>query len=74
MRRLYTLLVCLAAPVAFVVLLWRGMRNRDYWQGLGERFGFGSALSGDTHSTWVQPEPARRHGLLPDQSTDAGLR
>jgi 3-deoxy-D-manno-octulosonic-acid transferase len=53
MRRLYTLLVCLAAPIAFVILLWRGVRDRGYWQGLGERFGFGGALPGDSHSIWV---------------------
>ena len=53
MRRLYTLLICLAAPIAFVILLWRGLRDRDYWQGLGERFGFGSARPGDEPSMWV---------------------
>ena len=53
MRRLYTLLICLAAPIAFVILLWRGLRDRDYWQGLGERFGFGRARPGDEPSIWV---------------------
>jgi 3-deoxy-D-manno-octulosonic-acid transferase len=53
MRRLYTLLVYLAAPVAVAILLWRGLRSRDYWEGLGERFGFGAARPGDELSIWV---------------------
>ncbi|MFI4891102.1 MAG: lipid IV(A) 3-deoxy-D-manno-octulosonic acid transferase [Steroidobacterales bacterium] len=53
MRRLYTLLICLAAPVAFLVVLWRGLRDRQYWQGLGERFGFGAPLPGDAPGIWV---------------------
>jgi 3-deoxy-D-manno-octulosonic-acid transferase len=38
-------------PIAFAVVLWRGLRNRRYWEGLGERFGFGSAGAGPT--VWV---------------------
>jgi 3-deoxy-D-manno-octulosonic-acid transferase len=41
MRRLYSLLVYCAAPFAFAVVLWRGLRDRGYWQGLSERFGWG---------------------------------
>ena len=37
----YTVLIYCAVPFAFAVVLWRGMRERGYWQGLGERFGFG---------------------------------
>jgi 3-deoxy-D-manno-octulosonic-acid transferase len=40
-RRLYSLLVYCAAPFAFAVVLWRGLRDRGYWQGLSERFGWG---------------------------------
>jgi 3-deoxy-D-manno-octulosonic-acid transferase len=40
-RRLYSLLVYCAAPFAFAVVLWRGLRDRGYWQGLRERFGGG---------------------------------
>jgi len=40
-RRLYSVLICCAVPAAFVGVLWRGLRNRDYWQALGERFGWG---------------------------------
>ncbi|MFI4890815.1 MAG: lipid IV(A) 3-deoxy-D-manno-octulosonic acid transferase [Steroidobacterales bacterium] len=53
MRRLYTLLICLAVPVAFLVVLWRGLHDRQYWQGLGERFGFGAELPGDAPGIWV---------------------
>jgi 3-deoxy-D-manno-octulosonic-acid transferase len=41
MRRLYSFCIHVLAPLAFAVVLWRGIRNRGYWQGLGERFGFG---------------------------------
>jgi 3-deoxy-D-manno-octulosonic-acid transferase len=44
MRRVYTLLTWCAAPIAFAVLLWRGFRERAYWQGLRERFGFGTTV------------------------------
>ena len=45
MRRIYSLLILCAAPCAFAVLLWRGLRDRSYWQGLGERFGRGRSVS-----------------------------
>jgi 3-deoxy-D-manno-octulosonic-acid transferase len=45
-RRLYSLCIYLLAPFAFAALLWRGLRNRGYWQGLGERFGFGPFATG----------------------------
>lgn len=41
MRRLYSACMYLLSPLAFTVVLWRGLRVRGYWQGLGERFGFG---------------------------------
>lgn len=40
MRPLYTVIAYLLAPVVLASLLWRGFRNRGYWRGLGERFGF----------------------------------
>jgi 3-deoxy-D-manno-octulosonic-acid transferase len=46
MRRLYSALIYCVAPVAFAVVLWRGLRDRGYWQGLGERFGWGAKLGG----------------------------
>jgi 3-deoxy-D-manno-octulosonic-acid transferase len=42
MRRLYSVLIYCAAPFAFAAVLWRGLRDRSYWQGLGERFGWGA--------------------------------
>ena len=51
MRRLYTLLICLAVPFAFAAVLWRGLRDRGYWQAPGERFGWGRAGAGG--SIWL---------------------
>ena len=39
MRLIYTWVIRLAVPFAFAGILWRGLRDRSYWQGLGERFG-----------------------------------
>ncbi len=44
MRRLYSLLIYCAVPFAFALVLWRGLRDRSYWQGLSERFGWGRRL------------------------------
>ncbi len=51
MHVLYNVLIYLAAPVALLVQLWRGLRDPSYRDRLGERFGFGAALSED--SIWV---------------------
>ncbi len=44
MRTLYSWLIRLGLPFALMVLLWRGYRERLYWQGLRERWGGGAAL------------------------------
>ena len=44
-RRLYTLLIYCAAPFATAQVLWRGLRDRSYWQALSERFGWGHRMS-----------------------------
>ena len=44
MRILYSLLTHLLRPIAVAVVLWRGLRNRQYWEGLPERFGFGRPM------------------------------
>jgi len=44
-RFIYSWLVRCAVPVALAAILWRGLRDRSYWQGLPERLGFGRALS-----------------------------
>jgi 3-deoxy-D-manno-octulosonic-acid transferase len=50
MRRLYSTLIYCIAPAAFALLLWRGFRERGYWLGLCERFGWGAATA---DSIWV---------------------
>jgi 3-deoxy-D-manno-octulosonic-acid transferase len=50
-RRLYTLLLYLALPFAALSVLWRGLRNRDYWRGGGARFGLGARRAGG--GIWV---------------------
>lgn len=47
----YNVLVYLAAPVAILVQLWRGLRDPSYRERLGERFGLGPAIPGDT--IWI---------------------
>ncbi|HEY2679333.1 MAG TPA: lipid IV(A) 3-deoxy-D-manno-octulosonic acid transferase [Steroidobacteraceae bacterium] len=44
-RLLYSFLIRCAAPFAFATLLWRGLRDRGYWQGLPERFGLGATIT-----------------------------
>jgi len=51
-RRVYSALIRCAVPFAFAVVLWRGLRDRAYWQALRERFGRGPALSA-APSLWV---------------------
>jgi 3-deoxy-D-manno-octulosonic-acid transferase len=52
MRRLYSLLIYCAVPFALAGVLWRGLRDRSHWQGLGERFGWGRRLS-SAPSIWL---------------------
>ncbi|HEX4153006.1 MAG TPA: lipid IV(A) 3-deoxy-D-manno-octulosonic acid transferase [Steroidobacteraceae bacterium] len=40
-RAIYSLLVTVAAPAAFAIVLLRGFRDRAYWEHPGERFGWG---------------------------------
>ncbi len=40
MRKLYTLLLYLLAPLVLLRLAWRGLRAPDYWRRWPERFGF----------------------------------
>jgi 3-deoxy-D-manno-octulosonic-acid transferase len=51
LRLLYLLAVYLAAPIISVMLLWRGLRDRSYWQNFSERFGFGARSS--PHGVWL---------------------
>jgi 3-deoxy-D-manno-octulosonic-acid transferase len=52
MRRLYSVLIYCAVPFAFAAVLWRGLRDRSYWQGLSERFGWGRRTS-STGNVWL---------------------
>ena len=52
MRRLYSALVTLIAPVAFAVVLLRGLRDRAYWAHLRERFGLGG-VAGARPGIWL---------------------
>lgn len=51
MRRIYTLLLWLALPFVSIVVAWRGLRDRRYWQGWCERFGAAPRSSGG--GLWV---------------------
>ena len=51
MRRLYTLLLYLALPWVSLIVLVRGLRERDYWRGWRQRFGAGPDLAGG--GVWV---------------------
>jgi 3-deoxy-D-manno-octulosonic-acid transferase len=44
LRFLYSWLIRGAAPFVYAAILWRGLRDRHYWQGLTERLGLGRAL------------------------------
>lgn len=51
MRRLYTLLLYLALPWVSLAVLLRGMREREYWRGWPQRFGFGPTQPGN--GIWI---------------------
>jgi 3-deoxy-D-manno-octulosonic-acid transferase len=44
-RRLYTLLLYLALPWVSLIVLMRGLREREYWRGWSQRFGAGPDLA-----------------------------
>lgn len=52
MRFLYTLLLYLVTPLLLVRLFWRGLKQREYWHRIGERFGF-VPRSGHGVAVWV---------------------
>ncbi|NBU26237.1 MAG: 3-deoxy-D-manno-octulosonic acid transferase [Gammaproteobacteria bacterium] len=51
MRLVYLLAIYLLAPIAWLALAWRGLRDPSYRQGLTQRFGFGPASAAP--SIWV---------------------
>jgi 3-deoxy-D-manno-octulosonic-acid transferase len=52
MRHLYSLLLYLTLPLALLLVLWRGLRERGWWRGLRERFGFAPRAAGGV-DVWV---------------------
>jgi 3-deoxy-D-manno-octulosonic-acid transferase len=44
LRFVYSWLIRCAVPFAYVMLLWRGLADRNYWRGLAQRLGFGTSL------------------------------
>lgn len=48
---MYSVIVGLALPLAFVVFLAHGLRDRRYWRNFAERLGYGSTLRAG--SIWV---------------------
>ncbi len=51
MRRFYTALLLLLLPLATLLVWWRGLRDRHYWQGWQQRFGRDCPQLAD--SIWV---------------------
>jgi 3-deoxy-D-manno-octulosonic-acid transferase len=51
LRLLYLLALYLATPLVSLVFLWRGVRDRSYWQHFSERFGYGARLP--PHGVWL---------------------
>ncbi|MEK7796275.1 MAG: glycosyltransferase N-terminal domain-containing protein, partial [Pseudomonadota bacterium] len=51
-RALYSWLLRLAFPYVCLRVFWRGLRNRDYWRRIPERFGFVPSLGG-ARVIWV---------------------
>ena len=51
-RALYSWLLRLAFPYVCLRVFWRGLRNRDYWRRIPERFGFIPSLGG-ARVIWV---------------------
>ncbi len=51
-RHVYSGLIHLLRPIALAIVLWRGVRARRYWTGLGERLGFGARF-GTAQPLWL---------------------
>jgi 3-deoxy-D-manno-octulosonic-acid transferase len=52
LHRLYIVISYLAAPLVALLLFWKGLSNRAYWERFEERFGFGALRLG-VPSIWV---------------------
>lgn len=52
MHRIYIIISYLAAPLVALLLFWKGLGNRAYWERFEERFGFGRSRL-DKPGIWV---------------------
>jgi 3-deoxy-D-manno-octulosonic-acid transferase len=52
LHRLYLVISYLAAPLAVLLLIWKGLGNRAYWERFEERFGFGRSRL-EVPSIWI---------------------
>jgi 3-deoxy-D-manno-octulosonic-acid transferase len=52
LHRLYLVISYLAAPAVALLLFWKGLGNRAYWERFEERFGFGRSRL-DRPSIWI---------------------
>lgn len=52
MHRIYLVISYLAAPFVALLLFWKGLGNRAYWERFEERFGFGRSRL-DAPGIWV---------------------
>jgi 3-deoxy-D-manno-octulosonic-acid transferase len=51
-RLLYLALSYLLAPFVVLLIVWKGLRNRAYWDRVEERFGFGRSRT-DRRAIWI---------------------
>ena len=52
-RLVYTAVLYCATPFLLARLLWRGLRNFDYWRRIGERFGLGARIGSERGCVWI---------------------
>ena len=52
-RLVYTAVLYCATPFFLARLLWRGLRNSDYWGRIGERFGLGARIGSERGCVWI---------------------
>jgi 3-deoxy-D-manno-octulosonic-acid transferase len=71
-RFLYGVAVYLLAPLVCAAMLWRGWRERGYWQNFSQRFGFGPARAQST--IWVHAVSAGEVQAAAALVLDLGVR
>ena len=71
MHRVYFVLSYLAAPLVALLLFWKGLSNRAYWERFEERFGYGRSRL-ERPSIWVHAVSVGE--VVAASSLIAGLR